>query len=1133
MVGQLKSSNKKTVAFSNARRKLAPALYPAVLQWIEATSYARNVVCPAQFPEEPRKLQQFHPPAPMNLTKEFMWAGVYLANHKEKLRAYARYGNRIRSTLFAGDHNECEKSLEELQRSLGYSLWLLKTRIAFLQQAKGLDAQKEFVANLRSAARPGSIASFVAYYVSVRNEPTTTAERFRTDLSRTIGRASIEDPLKQFLRFHIIAEPIMSVEEMKAVLAHGMSGAVIDYYESFLAASRSAIASNLQYVFPHIGKALATLSDVLDDERLTAIQFALGERIENPKAKGTVLLSGEFLRGQLREGALSKYLEMNPDSFEAVILLARCRGLDSQTPSGAQQTIRRTVLELLSAIEQRTAPISDIVDKLLKLGMNNRGAAWADALLGVTSDATSPLPSSYGVRVTHWAATGLMPTDPFRVRWYPTPETQATFVRALTSLSDAAPLVAEYASAVATGGSTFAGIAHLSPHERSLLQAELAFRRGDHDEAVLYSEKAALAPDAWRKNRALQLRAYSLLRAGRTGDCLRIVVSSCVTNIERRWLLPVEELADQIGDVTSSPLRNQLGPSILLDICALHVDPEYDGRRKDACEEFLAVQGLDRPSELGDHASHFRREELVYFLRYVCTQAVLDTSLLFKSSEEVALERVAICKVLTKMDRGNTQIYQDEIKGILRGLNMRKRMRQVEESRIFVDVEGIRRSAKVSLKESYSRYIGFVQHGLVHTDPKSFSAAVEASSQGVLSGLQSLSLPKSEPNDLLTRMINEVRDLYTVSPEHGLERYLSTRVRHGTLTGQVRSPLREAHLVTQRDSASGVYEKNAYWLNRLGADNSEAIATRFGQFSRDFDALVDEILKQWLRVRVSPEGTGIFDFVIPDSFVRVYTEVIVADGVDLDGFVDRLLATLTQILDHQLEHVRTRLEQDAKARASALLTAFQRDIHRLTKQTTLTAFDQAVGSARTGIQQAFDRISDWFQLWKESAREPYSWEEAIRVAETSVQALHPSFRVDIHSSHPDHLWHDEGNQFASLVDIFVTAFSNVVQHSLMDTPIATVTLRFDNDRLVVLIENAADMSRIDAVRKATVDSIRAGLSNEADRTAVIREGGTGLHKISRILLHDFTPEPNLEFGFADVDKFFLRFLLPAQLSTSK
>jgi hypothetical protein len=87
--------------------------------------------------------------------------------------------------------------------------------------------------------------------------------------------------------------------------------------------------------------------------------------------------------------------------------------------------------------------------------------------------------------------------------------------------------------------------------------------------------------------------------------------------------------------------------------------------------------------------------------------------------------------------------------------------------------------------------------------------------EGDLASLMALSLPKNEMDDLFQAMIINLRDEFISSAEHGLDGYLSVRIRHGTLVSQLRSPLEAANLITKKHSETGAYYSNEHWKKKL------------------------------------------------------------------------------------------------------------------------------------------------------------------------------------------------------------------------------------------------------------------------------------------------------------------------------
>src|SRR5262249_40848239 len=127
---------------------------------------------------------------------------------------------------------------------------------------------------------------------------------------------------------------------------------------------------------------------------------------------------------------------------------------------------------------------------------------------------------------------------------------------------------------------------------------------------------------------------------------------------------------------------------------------------------------------------------------------------------------------------------------------------QVERTKIYVDTDGIKRQAEKTLRDGYIRLMATLSDGA----PSSERVELMRKVQRILSevnadGIKVLfpDLPANESDVQFERLVHEVMRLLISSQEYGLEAYLSTRVRHGTMGNQLRSAFELQSLVTQRD----------------------------------------------------------------------------------------------------------------------------------------------------------------------------------------------------------------------------------------------------------------------------------------------------------------------------------------------
>ena len=230
------------------------------------------------------------------------------------------------------------------------------------------------------------------------------------------------------------------------------------------------------------------------------------------------------------------------------------------------------------------------------------------------------------------------------------------------------------------------------------------------------------------------------------------------------------------------------------------------------------MQGVRKASELAGRTDAFRRDELIYFLRYVCVPEVLDQTLVLDSTRAVEDERTKILvlasEVVAQSGKTPPLEFVEELEAIKTRQVVRDTTLRVDQSRIYVNTEGIRRSVGQELRESWQRYLGLSVQETLSAELNEIQRALEARLGEKITVL-SLSGVLSERSKLITRMILVLRDMFSVSKEYGLDANLSTNIRHGFVMREIRGPLLANHLVTNKASESGEYQPNMYWVNKL------------------------------------------------------------------------------------------------------------------------------------------------------------------------------------------------------------------------------------------------------------------------------------------------------------------------------
>jgi hypothetical protein len=473
----------------------------------------------------------------------------------------------------------------------------------------------------------------------------------------------------------------------------------------------------------------------------------------------------------------------------------------------------------------------------------------------------------------------------------------------------------------------------------------------------------------------------------------------------------------------------------------------------------------------------------------------------------------------------------------MRKLTLSKRMREVEQSKIHVDTASVKNVARDTLKESFSRYMAFIRTGLSPEEKTRLRDTRQRVAQGDVEALLSGAFPRNEMTSLLETIVVSLRDEFVSSSQHGLDGYLSVRVRHGTLAGQLRGPLEAENLVTLRDAKSGTYKPNTFWpkeLRIVGTELDTGLQKALSEFTSGFDALIDEMKSSWLQIKKTPDAPGLINFVLLRPEVD-FLSTVIQDDMSFDAFLDYVFEYFfTDKLEPSLKAIRHALQTSAKPRVNEMLLALQSNVEQALTEGGAWQLRAAIGRARTQFQIILARITEWFRLSKaEMLREPFHIEEAVNIVTASIQAACPDFQARVNSSMELDGFRISGN-LPSFVDLLFLVFENAVRHSqLRPAPTVDVSVSLSDDILHIRVENALGVGVPSPEATATIAKIREDLHSNVFSQSVTTEGGTGFFKMQKILHHDFSAasgarKPTLDFGVSDDSRFFVHMTIPIQ-----
>lgn len=1051
---------------------------------------------PTTFPSDIPALWTLRPWEPMALHLEMEWAAAYLASVRGELREYVAWRAEYFERYCDGDVVAAIQLCVDAEKEFGPSYTLIKKRFAAFDLVGDRLASSEYYDIIRRSTKREDATPWVARHLAARSDKHLRYQQYADNLDRSLRRMR-EPMMASFLRRHLLPERL-GIDELSAVLAYESKRSFVDYYESWVLALGIV-------TFQHDPRRGVVPAESLALRSSLAAAAQTGDpRVKYLRADGTGMLATEVksrLARALLSGSNAEVVEMvgrmssGQVDIWSLVALAYA-GSESNGIALANQLGR--VAKLMVPVLGRYAEADDAQDALRRIASENDDLLLSWGIL------------SFLARQSH-DATGAHSADADIAR-----SRMCSLVRELDRSigpRDSALSFAEELLQLAQM-SVRPVRAELSEPLGSSLEVEALLVDGDFGRAC-ERLKVLLTHSPTPRLRVLEVVA--LLRAKRLRECLVGMVALLAESPFLQEWLPIQDLYDAM------PLEFREANSGMIELPVfLQMVGRYRAERVGSevqiwQERFQERAACERPSDLP--TASFSRDVLVYYWAEVCVESVLELSVSYESPAEVLEERIRLCGKLASLDAANRDAYAAEVNRLVRRKTLGASRKVVDTSRVYVDTPGLRAFLVAELESNYARFLLLADRGGLE------GLGARAPSNGRMVGKEAVARPPfsgSEVSELFSQMIERILQEFLFNPRHGLDGYLSVRIRHGTLANHLRGPVEKARLYSRTEGVPGRRERNDYWLGKATGSTTELkrLSVRLQQFSEAVDAIIRDVV-EWVHVRSASQPRGLISLcwtaeaagtLAPEAFqVR-----------DVGAFVDYALTLLTAGLFEVVTQIQHRMRTEVKQRTNQLTNSLQSDLRRMTPVPGLV---DAVGHLRIELVSAIDAVAGWFQPGRAEHGTMRGIRDAIDVAQESASWRFPSLQVSIDFAE------DDGREFehdlAVLVDIFLILLENASRHSGLSASKALVRVRLASSELVIDVESACAPGVNTVAVQNRLEDIRTRIANGGYLATARSEGGSGLCKIAKILRYP-SDGARLSFEFASADQFRVSVHIPTR-----
>lgn len=1005
------------------------------------------------------------------LEKEFRFSVFWLKDSVNFLNNFRITASDIECLLLSNKPKEAYNLLIEHIRFCGWSMWAAELEFAF---------SSYFSDELKDSIKPKGyshqgdkrISSLLGQVLKDRNDPSIPVGRFMEKCQNSFPKLKLTKSLKAYLFYRAYRYTGDIRETIPQFLSIEMGHSPIDYYETLID-NFSVISMDKEYsdLWPIVMQVTSELINIgYEDFRLKKINFLVGG--EDFKIYDTRKCSPKT------EEILEKILTIN-------------RLQDDVAANDWD------ILNLKATIDSFQASDSlgyDEANYLFKFGCNFRGLAVGAAIFGYISNLTEG--NSGGSIVPAWgqfSSPNYRFNDFLSISQNQTSEVLHKVIDKFDE-SDLKNKCAEFVNWI--DGNFLSTIQNDEDAVKLIWAAKMLISQSRTHEAFSMAIRIRKLGGRWTRYAS----NIEILASIENQDLDFAISSTCELLVEDERMtiqLPLDSLFEE----KKWKDYKAVDPKIVALVSAASYEMTNDLNSRFICQMACRayLRSGQRESVVGawENLDAYQKSLTIRFLTTIWTEDNLSMAG-FLTTQEVQRDRIEVLQLLLQIDSGDAlDDYAEEIKNLTFSETLLQGLKHIESSRIFVNEGAIARWAEKELQPDFDRW---KKESAKDSSTKSLDDVVrqylmgDSSAQTVLFRTESL----SENNIILLILTERLLGKFLSDPSDGLNCYLSSRIRHGTLKGTLLGPLDEAGLLGMSDA-----EIEADWRVRIGEISKEFIPqliSHVKRFNVDIENITLRLINETVQIQTPTTPNGKIYASIGGS-VNFTTFLSLARDSPFPVFISSCFELfwflLAPSLNKLADEFRTNVKNDLQTQFEKLIASL-RPIGD--SAVTLTT---SLRTVATATQAQCDVIANWFQSERALDKHVFSLAAAIEIATASTGRVYRTFPISsVINQNPEQIVPLTSLGLSAITDCLYVMLENAFKHSGLKAKVGPLEigtiLDSSNNILQISLRHPLSDARLEELINGGLTLIREAYINNASIESAASEGGSGFAKLARI-----------------------------------
>lgn len=609
---------------------------------------------------------------------------------------------------------------------------------------------------------------------------------------------------------------------------------------------------------------------------------------------------------------------------------------------------------------------------------------------------------------------------------------------------------------------------------------------------------------------------------------LEIVVNTYFIDKDLILNINLEKLYNIIKIKEIDEINNNIKTAIFIYLLN---NKDYDELYK-ALANYTEFKGNFLFSEILDDVDTIEKNKTEYYfiIEKIYILEIIKRFVFVEKDQRIN-ERIKVIRYLIK-NNYKQDILQEELNMLVKEQSIKERIKTIDKSKIVVDSKGILQDLDELYKEKFKRFMELkdLNIEIVYVELSKSNGKIDEEIYNILASKKE----RQEQSFLLFKeLVEEYINELLFNTNYGLDKFLSSRIRHGMLQDYLSKPFNNNNILnTKKNSESNEYIINQYVEGKMRNSNDEAkneIINALSEFSLKIMNKIKTV-EDWIRINSEEDTQGLFNYkALQDNIYNLYDRL--GRITDYNVFFEELTSIFWEITEENLDVIRKKIDNELCNYFRESLNELDsklRNLGKIYNMEILNDLQEKVGVCRAILQKDLGLVKSWFQIKKDNQYVDFMFQELISTCIEINDKLNNKYSKISNETNIEIPVLFKGNKFTYWIDIINILYVNAIKHSgfnriedthiKIDANIIDKAEKFQkvksklinienfekyenstNDFMMFRIENTLAEELNEEHIYYKIYDIFCNLRESKYTNLVRREGGTGIYKMANIL----------------------------------